>query len=72
MKVEGRLLLGRGIFPAPRATRRGLPRSRSPVRLVVLTGFLRAVYRPSPAQTPKDDNLGEIEQGTGEVGFFTC
>jgi Cytochrome c oxidase subunit IV len=79
MKVEGWLFLGCGIFfggtdivywyishdPT------GTTALALAVGLMVLTGFYALFTGRRLPKLPQDDSYGEIEQGTGEVGFFS-
>ena len=78
MKVEGWLFLGCGIFFAGSDMCPG--RSKDPtgtvalafaVGLAVLAGFYVLFTGRRLPKRPEDDNEGEIEQGTGELGFFS-
>ena len=79
MKVEGWLFLGCGIFfGATDAVYwytshdpTGTTALALAVGLALLTGFYVLFTGRRLPQRPEDDDLGEIEQGTGEVGFFS-
>src|SRR5256885_8849732 len=79
MKVEGWLFLGAGIFFAGTdvvywyASKEvtGTVALALCVGLAILTGFYVLFTGRRLPKRPEDDNLGEIEQGTGEVGFFS-
>jgi hypothetical protein len=79
MRVEGWLFLGCAIFfgvadifywqlshDPTGATALALS-----VGLAFLTGFYMLFTGRRLPQRPEDDNEGEIEQGTGELGFFS-
>ena len=79
MKVEGWLFMGCGIFFGgsdivywyTSHDPTGSTALALAVGLALLTGFyLLFTGRRLPLR-PEDDNLGEIEQGTGEIGFFS-
>ena len=65
MKVEGWLFLGCGVFLT------GTAALAFAVGLAILTGFYVLFTGRRLPKRPEDDNAGEIEQGTGEVGFFS-
>ena len=79
MKVEGWLFLGCGIFFAVVGTVYwylskdpfGTAALAFAVGLAVLTGFYVLFTGRRLPKRPEDDNNGEIEQGAGEVGFFS-
>jgi hypothetical protein len=79
MKVEGWLFVGCGIFFAG-ADIVYWYTSKDPtgsawlafaVGLAMLTGFYVLFTGRRLPRRPEDDDEGEIEQGTGEVGFFS-
>ncbi len=79
MKVEGWLFMGCGVFfggadvvywytskdPTGTAALAFL------VGLAVLTGFYVLFTGRRLPERPEDDNVGEIAQGAGELGFFS-
>jgi len=79
MKVEGWLFLGAGIFfggtdvvywyTSKDAT--GTTALAIGVGFAVLVGFYVLFTGRRLPKRPEDDNVGEIAQGTGEVGFFS-
>ena len=79
MKVEGWLFLGCGIFfggadivywyTSKEPT--GTVALALCVGLAILTGFYVLFTGRRLPRRPEDDNRGEIEQGTGEIGFFS-
>jgi Cytochrome c oxidase subunit IV len=79
MKVEGWLFLGCGIFfggadivywyTSKEVT--GTAALAFAVGLALLTGFYVLFTGRRLPKRPEDDNVGEVEQGTGEVGFFS-
>ena len=79
MKVEGWLFLGCGFFFAGTdivywyvsKDPTGTAAIGFAVGLAVLTGFYVLFTGRRLPKRPEDDNLGEIEQGAGEVGFFS-
>src|SRR4029079_12737138 len=79
MKGEGWLVLGAGIFFAgtdvvywyTSKEVTGTTALALAVGLAILTGFYVLFTGRRPPPRPEDDNRGEIEQGTGEVGFFS-
>jgi hypothetical protein len=79
MKVEGWLFLGAGIFFAGTdvvywyASKEvtGTTALALAVGFAILTGFYVLFTGRRLPRRPEDDNRGEIEQGTGEVGFFS-
>jgi len=79
MKVEGWLFLGCGIFFAAvdivywyiSHDPTGTTALALSVGLALLTGFYLLFTGRRLPKRPEDDNAGEIEQGTGEVGFFS-
>ena len=79
MKVEGWLFLGCGIFFAgadvvywyTSKEVTGTAALAFAVGLAILTGFYCLFTGRRLHKRPEDDNAGEIEQGTGEVGFFS-
>ncbi len=79
MKVEGWLFLGCGVFFAgsdvvywyASKDPTGTAALAFLVGLAVLTGFYVLFTGRRLPKRPEDDNVGEIEQGTGEVGFFS-
>jgi len=79
MKVEGWLFLGAGIFFAgtdvvywyTSKEVTGTTALALAVGLAILTGFYVLFTGRRLPRRPEDDNRGEIEQGTGEVGFFS-
>jgi hypothetical protein len=79
MKVEGWLFLGAGIFFAgtdvvywyTSKEVTGTAALAFAVGLAILTGFYVLFTGRRLPKRPEDDNLGDIEQGTGEVGFFS-
>ena len=79
MKVEGWLFLGCGFFFAAvdivywyvSKEPTGTAAIAFAVGLAVLTGFYMLFSGRRLPKRPEDDDLGEIEQGTGEVGFFS-
>jgi hypothetical protein len=79
MKVEGWLFLGCGVFFAgadlvywyTSHDPTGTAALAFAVGLAVLTGFYVLFTGRRLPKLPQDDNEGEIEQGTGEVGFFS-
>ncbi len=78
MKVEGWLFLGCGVFFAgtdlvywyTSYDPTGTAALAFAVGLAVLTGFYVLFTGRRLPLRPEDDDRGEIEQGTGEVGFF--
>ena len=79
MKVEGWLFLGCGIFFAGSdivywyvsKDPTGTVALAFAVGLAVLAGFYVLFTGRRLPKRPEDDNEGEIEQGTGELGFFS-
>src|ERR1700735_864909 len=79
MKVEGWLFLGcRDFFAGTDVVYwyvskepTGTTALAFAVGLAVLTGFYVLFTGRRLPQRPEDDNEGEIEQGTGELGFFS-
>ena len=79
MKVEGWLFLGCGFFFAAvdivywyvSKEPTGTAAIAFAVGLAVLTGFYCLFTGRRLPRRPEDDKLGEIAQGTGEVGFFS-
>src|ERR1700761_2214967 len=79
MKVEGWLFLGCGIFFAGSdivywyvsKDPTGTAALAFAVGLAILAGFYVLFTGRRPPPRPEDDNEGEIEQGTGEIGFFS-
>ncbi len=79
MKVEGWLFLGCGIFFAgtdvvywySSKEVTGTTALALAVGLAILTGFYVLFTGRRLPRRPEDNNRGEIEQGTGEVGFFS-
>jgi hypothetical protein len=79
MKVEGWLFLGAGIFFAGTdvvywyASKEvtGTTALALAVGFAILTGFYVLFTGRRLPRRPEDDNRSEIEQGTGEVGFFS-
>ena len=79
MKVEGWLFLGCGFFFAAvdivywyvSKEPTGTAAIAFAVGLAVLTGFYCLFTGRRLPRRPEDDNLGEIAQGTGEIGFFS-
>ena len=79
MKVEGWLFLGAGIFFAgtdvvywyTSKEVTGTVALAFAVGLAVLTGFYVLFTGRRLPKRPEDDRAGEIEQGTGEIGFFS-
>ena len=79
MKVEGWLFLGCGIFFAGAdivywyvsKDPTGTVALAFAVGLAVLAGFYVLFTGRRLPLRPEDDNHGEIEQGTGEIGFFS-
>jgi hypothetical protein len=79
MKVEGWLFLGCGIFFAGADVvywyvskeTTGTAALAFAVGLAVLAGFYVLFTGRRLPLRPEDDNQGEIEQGTGEIGFFS-
>ena len=79
MKVEGWLFLGCGIFfggtdvvywyTSKEPT--GTVALALAVGLALLTGFYVLFTGRRLPRRPEDDGYAEIEQGTGEVGFFS-
>ena len=79
MKVEGWLFLGCGIFfggadivywyVSKEPT--GTDGARAGRRARPLTGFYMLFTGRRLPKRPEDDDRGEIEQGTGEIGFFS-
>src|ERR1700761_6884766 len=79
MKVEGWLFIGCATFFGG-AEIIYLEYSKDPtgtaalafaVGLAILTGFYVLFTGRRLPKRPEDDNLGEVEQGTGEIGFFS-
>jgi Cytochrome c oxidase subunit IV len=78
MKVEGWLFLGCGVFFAgsdlvywyTSHDPTGTAALAFAVGLAILTGFYVLFTGRRLPMRPEDDDEGEIEQGTGEVGFF--
>ena len=79
MKVEGGLFLGCAVFFAGADVvywyfsrdPTGATALALAVGLAFLTGFYMLFTGRRLPLRPEDDNLGEIEQGTGEIGFFS-
>ena len=79
MKVEGWLFLGCGVFFAAvdvvywyvSHDPTGTAALAFAVGLALLTGFYLLFTGRRLPKRPEDDNAGEIEQGTGEVWFFS-
>src|SRR5580765_5586633 len=79
MKVEGWLFLGAGIFFAgtdvvywySSKEGTGTVALALAVGLAILTGFYVLFTGRRLPRRPEDDDHGEIEQGTGEIGFFS-
>ena len=79
MKVEGWLFLGCGFFFAAvdivywytSKDPTGTAAIGFAVGLAVLTGFYCLFTGRRLPQRPEDDKRGKIEQGAGEVGFFS-
>jgi hypothetical protein len=79
MKVEGWLFLGCGIFFGAAdivywylsKDPTGTTALALAVGLALLTGFYVLFTGRRLAKRPEDDNQGEVEQGTGEIGFFS-
>jgi Cytochrome c oxidase subunit IV len=79
MKVEGWLFLGCGVFFGAvdivywylSKDPTGTTALALAVGLAVLTGFYVLFTGRRLPKLPQDDDAGEIEQGTGEVGFFS-
>jgi hypothetical protein len=79
MKVEGWLFLGCGIFFAgsdvvywyASKETTGTVALAFAVGLAVLAGFYVLFTGRRLPLRPEDDNVGEIEHGTGEIGFFS-
>src|SRR5919108_5144607 len=79
MKVEGWLFLGCGAFFAgtdvvywyTSKDPTGTAAIAFAIGLAILTGFYVLFTGRRLPKRPEDDPRGEIEQGTGEVGFFS-
>ena len=79
MKVEGWLFLGCGVFFAGTdivywylsKDPTGTVALAFAVGLAVLTGFYVLFTGRRLPRRPEDDHQGEIEQGSGEIGFFS-
>jgi hypothetical protein len=79
VRVEGWLFLGCGIFFAAvdvvywytSHDPTGTAALAFAVGLAVLTGFYVLFTGRRLPKLPQDDDQGEIEQGTGELGFFS-
>jgi drug/metabolite transporter (DMT)-like permease len=79
MKVEGWLFLGCGIFFGVTdivywylsKDPTGTTALALAVGLAVLTGFYVLFTGRRLPERPEDNPKGEIEQGTGEIGFFS-
>jgi protein-S-isoprenylcysteine O-methyltransferase Ste14 len=79
MKVEGWLFLGCGVFFAGTDVvywytsydPTGTAALAFAVGLAVLAGFYVLFTGRRLPERPEDDDQGEIEQGTGELGFFS-
>ncbi len=79
MKVEGWLFLGCGVFFAGTDVvywytshdPTGTAALAFAVGLAILTGFYVLFTGRRLPKLPQDDDVGEIEQGTGEFGFFS-
>ena len=79
MKVEGWLFLGCGIFFAgadlvywyTSKDPTGTTALALAVGLALLIGFYVLFTGRRLPLRPEDDNVGEIAQGTGEIGFFS-
>ena len=79
MKVEGWLFLGFGIFFGVTdivywylsKDPTGTTALALAVGLAVLTGFYVLFTGRRLPERPEDNPKGEIEQGTGEIGFFS-
>ena len=79
MKVEGWLFLGSGIFFAgadivywyTSKDPTGTTALALAVGLALLIGFYVLFTGRRLPLRPEDDNVGEIAQGTGEIGFFS-
>ena len=79
MKVEGWLFLGCGLFFAGAdivywylsKDPTGTAALAFAVGLTVLIGFYVLFTGRRLPMRPEDDNVGEVEQGTGEIGFFS-
>jgi hypothetical protein len=79
VKVEGWLFLGCGIFFGGSDIAywylshdpTGTTALALSVGLAMLTGFYMLFTGRRLPLRPEDDEVGEIEQGTGEIGFFS-
>jgi len=79
MKVEGWLFLGCGVFFAgadvvywyTSKEVTGTAALAFAVGLAILTGFYVLFTGRRLPKRPEDDHVGEVEQGTGEIGFFS-